>query len=327
MPSNDFIPINTFIPRFEAAQAREAAARPNPLPEPPPQSGPTAPKAAPVEGVKGSDAGKDLLVMVLGAVTVLAVAAAIYWLVEFVGYPFHAQMMWLVFPIGAPICGLVAGAGFWLALRQFHRRPQTSTYVAAAVAGVLGYVLIYFLMWWFLESQGVRVRDEVGFVEFMQFVMENQRVRHSGSGGEGAELGQWGYAQFAINVAGFAAGILVMVQAGGNKTFCPRCKRYFRKVGKQSRSSTNPEATAAALHPVIHGFRVGRIQEAVQLHADFGTPGNREYWTTTITVEACTGCGLHLATLEAAIKDNQGSRPVPGFFFRGVTLQAVRFPA
>jgi hypothetical protein len=117
---------------------------------------------------------------------------------------------------------------------------------------------------------------------------------------------------------------MTLVKFGGGKAYCPNCKRYLRSIGKQIRSGSDPEATAAALHPVIAAIQVGRIQEALELHAHSGQAGSKEYWATTIAVDACPGCGMHMATLTASVKGDRGPQPVQGFTFQGATRGRVQ---
>jgi hypothetical protein len=318
------MPTNDFIPRLEAALARAAAANPHPLPNATPGAETSAPPLEEDGSSIGVDAGKDLMVILIGAGTSMAVALVVYFHVNLVGYPFHAQTVWFVIPVGAIACGMTAAGGFWFALRRLDRLPSVGTYLAAGLVGALSYVLIYFLAWWLWEFQGVMVRDEVGFGEFLQYVIEHQRIRFTRSGGEGVEVGKWGYVRFAINVVGFALGVLSMVAIGGSKSYCPRCKRYLKTVGRQARSSSDPEGAAAALHPVIVAILSGRIQEALELHGAFGAPGHKEYWTTTITIEACPDCGMHLATMKASVPGDRGARDVEGFVYQGMTNHSVR---
>jgi hypothetical protein len=271
-----------------------------------------------------ADDGKDLLVIVSGLGFCAAVAGLIYWLVKFFGYPFHGQTIWFVIPVGAFFCGMVAGIGFWLALRVMNRLPKVSTFMSAAIGGAACYVLIYGLMWWLGEFPGGKVRDHVGFPSFFQVVIEHQQVRFGRGKGPGVELGKWGYPRFAINLLGFALGVVATVAIGGGRAYCSRCKRYLRSVGKQSRSGSDPEAVAAALGPVIAALSAGRLQEALELHAAGEDHGKKGYWNTTIVVEACPGCGMHKATMSATVPGQRGPQAVEGFKYEGTSSGPVQ---
>jgi len=316
-----------FFRKLQAALVRAATANPNPLPdsEPTPTEKETGGEdsASPIV----LDESNNLAVIGLGLATIAVVTILIHGIHAMVEYPFFAQTVWFVIPIGAFLCGMVAGCGFWLALRRFHRLPTGLTYLAAGLGGAFGYILIFFLMWWQLDIQGVKVRDEVSFLEFIQYVIENQRVRiHragnlKGGDNDGIELGKWGYARFAINLAGFALGVVAMVAIAGGKAYCPKCKRYLVTVGKQSRSSSDPEGAGTELHPVLAGIMSGRIQQALDLHAASVHEG-KGFLTTTITVEGCPDCGMQLATLTASVQGQQ----VEDFVFQGKTDRSVRLP-
>jgi hypothetical protein len=303
-------------PAPEAAHAVQAGAPEAPLPEVDPEAADTSPVVA---------LSNDLLVLLIGSGVALLVAGLIYVLVDLIGYPFHAQTFWFVVPVGALLCGMVAGGGFWGALRLLDRLPTAGTFITAGLVGVASYVLIYVLMWLLLEVQGMPVPQQVSFGTFLQFVIEHQRLRLARGGDrEGFEVGKFGYVRFALNVAGFAAGMLAMVAIAGGKVYCRQCKRYYQTVGRQIRASSDPEALATMLHPAIAALQAGRVQEALQVQGASGTAAAKGYWTTTIKVEACPGCGLHLATLTATVPGERGTQEVQGFTFQGRTYDAVR---
>lgn len=313
-----------FFPKLAAALARLAAANPSPLPAP---AGALSSETQAMDASDypaADDGNGDLSVILIGSGVSVAVAALIYWLVNLVGYPFHLQSLWFVIPVGAYLCGMVAGVGYWLSLRWFDRRPTGWTYLFAGLGGAFSYVVIYVLMWWMMEFEGTMVREVIGFSDFLQLSIEHQRIRFEHGQAEGFEVGKWGYPKFAINVLGFALGVVSVVAMVGEKPYCPRCRRYLRTVGKQVRSSSDPEATAVALQPTIAGVLSGRIQEAVDRHAGLSMPGARGLFTTTIAVAACPGCGVHLATLTASIQGDQGRQDVEEFTFHGTTSDPVQ---
>jgi hypothetical protein len=135
---------NAFYPRLVRALASSVTA-----PAPPAQTAVAAPAPDREDWEKTdfpgfADDGKDLLVIVSGLGVCAAVAGLIYWLVEFFGYPFHGQTIWFVIPVGAFFCGMVAGIGFWLALRVMKRtvgKQSRSGSDPEAVAAALGPVI------------------------------------------------------------------------------------------------------------------------------------------------------------------------------------------
>jgi hypothetical protein len=322
-----------FMGRFNAALSATAAAHPHPLPQPAPTPGPTDFPADESDAAGVMEGSKELIVDLIGWGVIAVVAAIIYALVKLVNYPFHSQTFWFVIPVGSLLCGMVAGAGFWVALRVLNRRPNAWTYLAAGLGGACGYGLIFFLMWWLTEFQGVKLRDEVKFLDYLELVIEHQRIRMARAQGEGFEVGKWGYARFAINMAGFGLGVIAMVALAGGKTYCPKCRRYLKTLGKQIRSSSDPERHPPYLPPlprggtgggVIAGVLSGQLSEALEFHAASGSIGKKEFWSTTLTVEACPGCGIHLGTLTASVPGDNGQQTVDGFVFKGSTDQPVR---
>ena len=198
------------------------------------------------------------------------------------------------------------------------------TFILAGLSGLAGYVLIFGLSWWFAEVGGLKVRDMVGFPQFLQAVVENQRVqfRH----GAPIDLGKWGYGRFIINLAGFACGVMATVAIAGGKEYCTRCGRYLTTVGSQSRTSSDPDATAQAIAALIARVNAGRIQDALDLHAAWDAGDRNGFVTTKIAVETCTGCGMHLGTLTAISKSDNNVAPVLSLKFQGRTNERVYIP-
>jgi hypothetical protein len=192
-----------FHERLAGALALAAATSPKPLADAP-ASNQVEDDWENAEFPGMAEGGKDLLVILLGLAGAGTVALVIYWLVNLVHYPFHGQTFWFVIPIGAYLCGMAAGIGFWLGLRQLDRLPTFLTYLAAGLGGAASYLIIYLLMWWLAEIPGGMLRDQVGFVDFLQYTLEHQRVRVGRGPGPGFEVGKLGYARFAINVVGYA---------------------------------------------------------------------------------------------------------------------------
>jgi hypothetical protein len=135
-----------FLPKFQVALGRASEANPNPLSEPAPSLKPVRSESGDTGDWDACEGSKSLMVVLLGWAGCAAVAVLIYWLVNLVRYPFHNQTFWFVIPIGAYLCGMAAGCGFWLALRWLNVRPSGWTFLAAGVGGALSYLLIYVLM-------------------------------------------------------------------------------------------------------------------------------------------------------------------------------------
>jgi hypothetical protein len=313
-----------FFSQFNEALERAAALNPNVLPAvsaPPVAIATPEPAFEPDPLARGAG---EMAIIGVGFLGVAAVVALIWFIYEKVQYPFFAQTFWFVVPIGALLCGMVAGSGFMLGHRMMNRLPTPVTYVASGFGGIAGYFLIFGLTWWFTSIGNVRLHDVVGFPQYLQVMVENQSIRFRN--GAPIDLGKWGYPRFAINLAGFAIGVMCMVAIAGGKAYCAKCRRYLTTVGSQTRTSSDPEAAAAALQPVIALLNAGRIQEALDRHSAWDAADRKGFFTTTIKVEMCGGCGMHVATLRGSSVTDNGAQPVNGFAFEGRTDQRVLIP-
>jgi len=311
-----------FSSRFQAALDDATAEKPGPLLVP--DSSLETP-AAVSSDLGAEPLGQDAVewaVIGLGLVGVVAAAFLTWFLCEKLRLPFFALKARSMFPFGAIICGFVAGLGFWLALRVLHLPPTIRTWLAAGLAGLGGYLLIFALTWWFLKAGGVKVRDSLGFAEFLRLVVENPKFPVFRPG---APVGQGprGYVQLAINMVGFTFGILVLFLIGSDRSPCSRCRRYLIRVGKQTRRSSDPENAAAALYPVMAAMSEGRIQEAIDLHTTMDPADRMGVLTTSIAVTACPGCHIHEATLVGFYPDDHGVAVAEGFVFQGKTDRRI----
>jgi hypothetical protein len=77
---------------------------------------------------------------------------------------------------------------------------------------------------------------------------------------------------------------------------------------------------------LIACVQAGRIQEALDLHAVLDSTDRKGFLTTILAVEACSGCGMHMAMLSATCRTDNGIQPVAGFLFKGRTSQRVLIP-
>lgn len=313
-----------FADRFFNALNVKLATQPPP-PPPPPAPVPSGPDL--IEGEEGliQDSGKDALIVGVGVAVAFLLALGVYFLVDLIGYPLHQQTFLFVIPIGGYLSGMLFGIGFWFMLRRLERLPSTLVSIVSLIAGALAYLLIFVAMWWFLEFEGGRARDQVGFGEFFQFVISHQRIR-VGRVGDGFEVGMWGYVRFALSIVAAAFGAFSTVAIAGGRRYCPTCRRYYRPLGTQSRTLSDPQAAADAWHPVINHLVASSLQQAIDQHAASAPPKAKGTCTTNLAVEHCPGCGLHLATLTGHLLSDQGVQAIEGFTFAGTCREPVHLP-
>jgi hypothetical protein len=311
-----------FSPRFQVALDRAAGDDPGPFPEPHPPSAETESTSG------GSDlesSGKDdgeWAVIGLGLAVMAAASVLIGFICARAGYPLFALMGPSVFPSGAWLCGMATGLGFWLTLRRLHRRATLRSSLAAGLAGLAAYLLIAAVAWSSLEDHGKNVRDSTSFIEFLQWRLRlgpRGQIRRDAA----FVVSKGGYDALAANLLGFVFGIGTASGLTLAGPYCSRCRRYLMKAGEQTRRSSDPEASAAALHPIIAAVRAGRVQEALDLHAALDAADRKGVLTTTISVVACPSCGVHTATLVGSYPKNHDVAVAKGFGYEGKTDRQV----
>jgi hypothetical protein len=194
--------------------------------------------------------------------------------------------------------------------------------LAVGLAGIAAYLLMAAVAWWSMGRQSGNVRDWADFLEFLQWRLTfgaRGNLRQAAP----FEASRWGYFGFAINLIGFVLGVATMCWVTEGKGYCSRCRRHLTMVGTQTRRSSDPEAAATAFHPIIAAMRAGRIQEALDLHADLDAADRKGVLTTAISVVACPGCGAHTATLAGDYPKDHNVAVAGGFLFEGMTDRRI----
>jgi hypothetical protein len=238
--------------------------------------------------------------------------------------------LWYVIPLGALIVGLCAGSGYGVA--SWVTGVKISKGLLWAVLGVQ--VLVYF------TAQYVVFRDlvaqlgiaELGFIEYFDVSTRSIAFKQK-SGGVGDALGMFGYVFRVLEIAGFAAGGLIVPAWAKGKPYCESCQVYMRTshlgrlpAGTEPRKVKKGEAGAEAFEQAHRGgFEAGigmlqRVQAcaregAVQAFRDElapHLPQNGAYNKLTSRIE------LHLVScprcfdgwLSAAVVSGQGDQIV-----------------
>ena len=131
-----------------------------------------------------------------------------------------------ILPVGAVLVGVVASSGYGLA--SWFRGIKITR-------SLLWLVLLFQLLSYFgaqyIEFRSLRLihRDGrvVGFFEYFDLAARSFAWKQD-NGSMGQPLGMWGYAFRGLEIAGFAAGGLIVPVLLRKAPYCQACQRYMR---------------------------------------------------------------------------------------------------
>lgn len=185
----------------------------------------------------------------------------------------------VVIPLGAIGCGVVAAAGFYAFLRSFHVRPSG---VILAVPPVTAVTTLLASRW--LVFRGSDVSGDQTYVETL-------------TSWATAGLGGWGYGVVVLELIGFAMAGWFVAAFVLKLTWCERCHRFPKLLGREIRYFDEPtlfEASANRLVDILE--RGGPAEAYVYAVAEKPVVKRRSEADFRLTTEhfECKKCGtLH----------------------------------
>lgn len=238
---------------------------------------------------------KTLFVTACGLASSLATAAGL-WLVEvYTGWALYSVSFCFVFPVGAIGAGFLAAAGYYAGARLVGRRPGPVLLLNIAVVSALTYFAIRYLTYDVLTVSGVRVRDVLTFPEYLDYEARTTslQILNRSTTGRTPQLGRWGYARAALQIAGFAVGGVVVFGCLAVRPFCETCGRYLTDVGRRTRYSGDGDEVLAAVHRLNGLLAAGRPADAVTACDGVGHPGPAagRHLRLRLDIKRCRGCG------------------------------------
>ena len=231
------------------------------------------------------DVGRQVALAACGLATTFAVVGLNAWIASTASFNLLSLSVWFIVPVGALLGGAVAASGYYGGALLTQTMPTKE--IAWSMVGIAAGAW-FFSHWLEYASMtlddGTRVRDTVGFWQFLQFTTEHQsltlRTRGNTTGVGTGELGVLGYAREALQVAGFVGGGLAVYGWLVSKEACGTCRRY------------------AKVTPVLRGVSPAQFDEAMH-YIDAALPGIVEACEAALADRPFLGMNLNVAQCPA----------------------------
>lgn len=208
-----------------------------------------------------------------------------------------------ILPAGAILGGLGAAAGYYVAARITSTLPSRRMLFEMLAIGVSTWLLMHWVDYATMRfSDGSLVRDAIPFVDYLSLRAEHLQLTISNGGNHGTttpELGLLGYAHELLQIAGFAAGGLIMWKALKRQEACTPCSRYAHTLSLLQR------APSAMFDEVLQraNVQLDGLAERIARVA-----GAKRFVGLNLSLAICPSC--HRSWVRPAAVLMEGSHPV-----------------
>lgn len=171
-------------------------------------------------------------VALAGLMTSILTAIIVTVFHSYTGFNLFQFSLWFVVPVGAALCGFAAASGYYLAARYLHMKPSRYLLAQMVVIAAMTQISIYYLEYFYLAIDGIRVKDVIGFSGYLDLILTKShmkvgRAAHIDAG----EVGSFGYWLAVFDFIGFLAGAVFVYFSLKSLPSCEKCSKYFGKVG------------------------------------------------------------------------------------------------
>lgn len=235
-------------------------------------------------------------------VTALLMAFALSWIELKWGQSIYGFTFWFIIPVGALGCGVVASSGSYFASKALNLRPSNATRALALFTGVATFFLTHFFTFRAIPMPSAfQASNLMNFGEYLKLAMTDITYGKIGSD-SGFRLGNLGYGLAALEIAGFAAGGILLQRNLTSQPWCSNCDLYVKKqshtVNKYKDRPDYVEAKLAAFQlakdgtaqEVMAALEAGKTNSKLAKHMLHGT------------LYQCPGCHLEHAIVEGQSK-------------------------
>jgi hypothetical protein len=212
----------------------------------------------------------EAVVLTAGLATT-TITLLLVWLVTVEEFNPMGWYVWFVLPVGALIVGALAGSGYCLAAWLRGVRLSGLLLLSVLVLQVAAYFAGQYLEYKALVAPGARLTF------WQYFDLTTQAFAFKGQNGQaGNPMGGWGYAFRLLEIAGFAAGALIVLAILAQKPYCEACRAYQRTVqqltlpaGVKPRKVNKKDTAAVAAYEAecrqAYEAALGELKRVVEL--------------------------------------------------------------
>lgn len=250
---------------------------------------------------------KQILVAAFGITSSLLTAIALALIEFYTGYALYSWMFWFVIPLGACLSGFAAASGYYAGAKICHQKPVGGVLFNMICASVSAYFVVNYLPYYLLEIEGVRVKDVIPFLQYLDYSITSTSLSFLRGGSTTGELGNFGYVYAFIQLIGFSAGGFAVFVWLEKNPYCEKCSRYLFKSWDQEVYTSEGDKLIENIKRFTDLLGVKKFNEAIKWHGqDMGeseTAGH--HLKAKIEVRECSMCGInHLSFVASKLNKN-----------------------
>lgn len=177
-----------------------------------------------------------------GLVTSILTAAVVTIFNLWTGFNLFTFSLWVIVPVGAIGCGLVAASGYYFAAKFLHQRPTKMLLLQMVVIAALTQSLIYWLEYKTLVIDGQNVSDYVPFLQYLDISLTKVHLKMGRAlQADTGEVGSFGYWLAVFDFIGFMVGGAAVYFILLDQPTCEACNKYLKAALKKKDSFTHLE--------------------------------------------------------------------------------------
>lgn len=235
---------------------------------------------------------KLAVVMLAGLFTSCVISAVMAFGEIFTGYSIYGWLLWAVVPVGAILAGMGGAGGCYYAALWTNYYPRFLFFVGVVFLAVFTLVATHYLVWANLTEEGVALKTIIGFKDYLNVISHDVSLT-SKSHSNGVSLGELSVWYYALQIAGFVAGGMMIYVFLSDRPYCAPCSRYRKHQRIAELHEINEQSFENRIRLIINYLQNGSYQEAVSSHPSQKSLEKRGFtsgFRSSITVLNCPKC-------------------------------------
>jgi hypothetical protein len=267
---------------------------------------------------------RDLLIVAAGLCTSVITTVVIWLSLHYLHFSVYGFSYWFI-PVGAVLCGVAAGSGYYWASMKLHRKATALVLANLLSMAVSTYFVVQYLQYYAIAVNGQPARDLVSFPAFLDLVIRNQKLGLMMTGLDTGALGVFGYVLVLVQIGGFAYGGFYLFSKLRVRAYCDRCEALLEPSMVDSRYAVATQEMSQLFDVLKKLYRIGKIGEAIAFFAQWGlaVPPRNCRLATDIVVCCCSNCGGQWIQFQGRKLINNDYRNVGSWYVTGFAARPV----
>ena len=210
---------------------------------------------------------KLLFVTGCGLSTSLTLGAILAAIEIYAGFALYSFTLWFVIPVGAIGAGFGAVAGCYYAARWVHYYPRFLFFISSVAIATGTLAAIHFMVWSASAVEGVPLREQIGYLDYLQWVAHNSSIVIKQHTDQPLQLGETGsLIYFAIQTLGFTIGGLCLFGVLRGQPYCHESNTYKQKSGLVELYDRSPQGLENQVKIIKTLLGQGHFHDAITKH-------------------------------------------------------------